>query len=59
VVVVASVVGACSVVALYSFGLTLVGTTNIVRRGLGRACFVLAALVVLYGVYLVIPYFHR
>jgi len=29
------------------------------RRPLGIACFVACALVVLYGVYLVIPYFHQ
>jgi len=63
VVLVATLVGASLVVTLYSLGLRLVDRpadhAGSWRRPLGIACFVACALVVLYGVYLVIPYFHQ
>jgi hypothetical protein len=59
VVLVATLVGASVVVTLYSFGLRLVDRSTGLRRGAGIACFAASALVILYGVYLVIPYFHR
>jgi len=59
VVLVATLVAACLVVTLYSLGLRLVDRTTGVRRAAGVACFVASGLAVLYGVYLVIPYFHR
>jgi len=63
VVLVATVVAASAVVTLYSLGLRLVDRSGdrpvAWKRPLGIACFVACGLVVLYGVYLVIPYFHR
>ena len=63
VVLVATLVAASLVVTLYSLGLRLVDRAGDRPAGwhrpLGIACFVACGLVVLYGVYLVIPYFHR
>jgi hypothetical protein len=59
VVLFATLLGACLVVTLYSFGLRLVDRSTGIRRASGIACFVACALVILYGVYLVIPIFHR
>jgi len=63
VVLVATMVAASAVVTLYSLGLRLIDrpaeSTGGWRRPLGIACFVVCGLVVLYGVYLVIPYFHH
>jgi hypothetical protein len=63
VVLVATLVAASAVVTLYSLGLRLVDRTGdghaSWQRPVGIACFVACALVVLYGVYLVIPYFHH
>jgi len=59
VVLVATLVGASLVVTLYSLGLRLVDHAAGWQRPVGIACFVACALVVLYGVYLVIPYFHQ
>jgi hypothetical protein len=59
VVLVATVVAASLVVTLYSLGLRLTDRPTGWMRPAGIGCFVLCGLVVLYGVYLVIPYFHR
>ena len=59
VVLVATLVSACLVVTFYSVGLRLLDTGHGWRRRVAIACFVICALVVLYGVYLVIPYFHQ
>jgi hypothetical protein len=59
VVFVATIVAASLVVTLYSLGLRLVDRSTGVKRFSGVACFVVCALVVLYGVYLIIPFFHR
>jgi hypothetical protein len=65
-VLVASVVSACAVVALFAAGLRLVsddGTPGATgrrwRRPLGVASFVLCGAAILYGVYLIIPALHR
>jgi hypothetical protein len=58
VVLFATLVGASLVVTLYSLGLRLLDRSTGVRRAAGVACFVVCALVVLYGVYLIIPAFH-
>jgi hypothetical protein len=58
VVLFATLVGASLVVTLYSLGLRLLDRSTGLRRGAGVACFVVCALVVLYGVYLIIPAFH-
>ena len=59
VVLIATLVAASAVVTLYSLGLRLVDRSAGWRRALGVGCFVVCGLVVVYGVYLVIPYFHR
>lgn len=58
-VLLASVIGACGVVLLFSVGLRFVGSDRAGRRPLGVIAFVLCALLVVYGVYLIIPAFHR
>jgi hypothetical protein len=60
-VLIASVVGACGVVTLFSIGLRFAGpaTTNTgFRRALGITCFVLCGLLIAFGVYLIVPAFH-
>jgi hypothetical protein len=59
VVLFSTLVSACLVVTFYSVGLRLLDAGRGWRRPAGIACFVICALVVLYGVYLVIPYFHQ
>lgn len=60
VVLLASVFSACGLIALYSLGLRLylpVSRTRMptqLQRGLGVACFVLCALGILFGVYLIV-----
>jgi NADH:ubiquinone oxidoreductase subunit 6 (subunit J) len=58
-VLVASIVGACGVVFLFSVGLRMVGSDRPGRRPIGVIAFVLCGLLVVYGVYLIIPAFHR
>jgi hypothetical protein len=58
VVALGSLVGGCGVVALFSLGVRFAGPeTDGSKRGLGIACFTLCALLVAFGVCLVIPYF--
>jgi hypothetical protein len=58
VVTLGSLVGGCLLVTLFSLGLRFAGPdTHGTRRGLGVALFVVCALVVAFGVCLVIPYF--
>jgi len=63
VVLATTLVASCTVVALFSLGLRLLDTgqraAHGVRRAAGLACFTVCALLVLYGVYLIIPVFHR
>jgi hypothetical protein len=58
VVLVASMVSACLVVALFSLGLRLTAATGPWRRSLGAASFAVCGLAILYGVYLIIPALH-
>jgi hypothetical protein len=58
-VLVASIVGACGVVFLFSAGLRMVGSDRPGRRPLGVVAFVFCGLLVVYGVYLIIPALHR
>jgi hypothetical protein len=59
-VLVASIVAACSVVALFSVGLRFAGPeTQKKGRWIGVACFVLCGAVIAWGVYLIIPFFHQ
>jgi len=57
-VLVASIVGACGVVVLFSIGLRLVAAEGGWRRPLGVASFVACGLLIVYGVYLIIPSLH-
>ncbi|MGA1837383.1 hypothetical protein VD659_10670 [Herbiconiux sp. 11R-BC] len=70
VVAVASIVSTAVVVSLYSFGLRFHGLTHPdARTGrpvrpryasvLAYACFALSAAAVLFGIYLIVPFFHR
>ena len=58
IVLVVSVVSAGVVVLLFSVGLSLVPMSGGWRRPVGIASFVLCGLVILYGVYLIVPGFH-
>lgn len=60
VVALASLVGAGLLVSLYAFGLRLLAAESrpAVATVGAYACFVFCGLVVLYGIYLVIPAFH-
>jgi hypothetical protein len=53
-----SIVAACSVMFLFSLGLRLVSVRHSWRRPAGIGCFVLCGLLILYGVYLIIPSLH-
>ena len=55
IVLVVSIVGACGVVLLFSLGLRLVAADGGWRRPLGVTSFVLCALLIVYGIYLIIP----
>jgi hypothetical protein len=62
VVLVASIVAACGTIALFSLGLRFAGPETTGGKGiraLGILCFVLCGLLVAYGVYLIIPFFHQ
>lgn len=57
IVLIVSVVGACGIVVLFSLGLRLVAAEGGWRRPLGVASFVACGLLILYGIYLIIPGF--
>lgn len=57
IVLVVSIVGACGVVLLFSLGLRLVAADGGWRRPIGVASFVACGLLILYGIYLIIPGF--
>ena len=58
IVVLATLAAAGTTVALYSLGLRLSDGGGIWRRRTGTLCFVVCGLVVIYGVYLIVPAFH-
>jgi hypothetical protein len=58
-VVVGSLVAACLLVVLFSLGLRLSDGTASWRRPASVGLFVLCALVVAFGIYLVVPFFHH
>jgi len=58
-VLVASIVGACGVVFLFSVGLRFTGSDSRRVRPVGVLAFVLCGLLIVYGLYLIIPAFHR
>lgn len=55
IVLVVSIVGGCGVVLLFSLGLRLVAADGGWRRPLGATSFVACGLLILYGIYLIIP----
>jgi len=57
-VVVGSLVSACLLVALFSIGLRLSDGTAPWRRPVSLALFVVCAAVVLFGIYLIVPFLH-
>jgi hypothetical protein len=58
----ASLVAACSLVAVYAVGVRLISSTSDVlprtRRLTGIACFVICGALVLFGIYLIVPALH-
>ena len=57
-VVAVALVSACAVVALFSFGLRM-GDSELPARRVGSiALYVLCALIVLFGIYLIVPALH-
>jgi hypothetical protein len=57
-VLVVSIVSASVIVLLFSLGLRLVAVEGGWRRPAGVAAFVLCGLLILFGVYLIIPALH-
>jgi hypothetical protein len=57
-VLVTSVVAACVIVFLFAVGLRLVAVEGGWRRPLGISSFTACGLLILYGVYLIIPALH-
>lgn len=57
-VVVTSLVAACGIVALFSFALRIGDSEVPVRRVAAVVLYVLCAAVVLFGIYLIVPFFH-
>jgi hypothetical protein len=57
-VVVASLVSACLLVTLFSVGLRLSDGTAPWRRPVSVALFVVCGLVVVFGIYLIVPFLH-
>lgn len=55
IVLVVSIVGACGVVFLFSLGLRLVAADGKWQRPLGVTSFTLCGLLIVYGIYLIIP----
>jgi hypothetical protein len=58
-VVAASLVSACLLVTLFSVGLRLSDGTAPWRRPVSIALFVVCGLVVVFGIYLIVPFLHR
>jgi len=58
VVFLATLVGSCGIVAVFSLGLRLIDHSHGWRRGAGFGCFVFCALVIAFAVYLIVPQFH-
>ena len=58
----ASLIAACSLVALYTVGVRLLSSTSDVlprtRRLTAITCFVLCGALVLFGIYLIVPVLH-
>ena len=57
-VVVVALVSACGVVTLFSFALRLGDGEAPWRRPIAIALYVVCALIVLFGIYLIVPAFH-
>ena len=58
IVVLGSLVSACLLVALFSLGLRLNDGTAPWRRPVSAVIFVVCAVVVAFGIYLIVPIFH-
>lgn len=59
IVVVASLVSACTLVTLFSLALRMADGAQLWRRPIAVALFVLCGLVVLLGIYLIVPALHQ
>lgn len=57
-VVVVALVGACAIVALFSLGLRVGDSELTWRRVLSVALYVLCGAIVLFGIWLIVPFFH-
>jgi hypothetical protein len=57
-VVVVALVGACGIVTLFSLGLRVGDSDLAWRRVLAVALYVLCAGVALFGIWLIVPFFH-
>jgi len=57
-VAVASLISGCVLVTLFSLGLRLSDGTAAWRRPVSVALFVVCAVVVVFGIYLIVPFFH-
>ena len=57
-VVVVALVGACAIVTLFSLGLRVGDSELTWRRVLSVALYVLCGAIVLFGIWLIVPFFH-
>ena len=57
-VVAVALVGACTIVALFSLGLRVGDSESTWRRVLAVALYVLCGAIVLFGIWLIVPFFH-
>jgi hypothetical protein len=57
-VVAVALVGACSIVALFSLGLRVGDSEVPARRVAAVALYVLCAAIALFGIWLIVPFFH-
>lgn len=57
-VVVVALVGACGIVTLFSLGLRVGDSEVTWRRALSVALYVLCGAIVLFGIWLIVPFFH-
>jgi len=57
-VVVVALIGACGIVGLFSLGLRVGDSEVPVRRVAAVALYVLCGAIVLFGIWLIVPFFH-
>lgn len=58
IVLIVSIVGACGIVVLFALGVRLTAGERRWQKPVGVSCFVLCALLIVYGIYLIIPALH-